>query len=99
MVEELMGKMWEMIDEESYEMLTPGYAMDTIHINSQYMWLHDQDLHKIKPIKIPLWVVDSRDILIDLLAVDDCWGRVTLLWGHTPVDDLIPMFLQAYKEH
>lgn len=38
------------------EMLSSGHDMAVVHMNWKQLWLHVQDLHKIKLVNIPVWI-------------------------------------------
>ncbi|KAL6040806.1 hypothetical protein STEG23_037435 [Scotinomys teguina] len=69
--------------EKYYEIPTSGHDMAVIHISFQQLWLSEQDLHKIKPVKISAWIgagpqaptLDNRTISSKWLLIK----RVTLL--------------------
>jgi hypothetical protein len=48
------------------------------YMNSQQLWLHAQDLHKIKQIHVPVWKGDQEapSLVEDILAFDGCRVRL-----------------------
>lgn len=69
--------MYELEDgEKSYEKAISGYDVASAHISSHQASLLEQDLHKIKSVKIPVWTEEGPQrpppFTRELLRVDSC---------------------------